>query len=116
MDSGRGLAGGDFPVSGVANLIAELRESYPFLTDRWARRLVRAYGTEARDIMGDAKAVEDLGPDFGATLTGAEVDWLMTREYARTAEDVIWRRSKLGLRLDADQVAVIDAYMAGKAG
>ncbi|SEM73152.1 homodimeric glycerol 3-phosphate dehydrogenase (quinone) [Loktanella fryxellensis] len=96
--AGVALPGGDFPVGDVDRLIADLRADYPFLTDRWARRLIRAYGTEARLILGTATSPADLGPDFGATLTGAEVDWLMRHEFARTADDVLWRRSKLGLR------------------
>jgi hypothetical protein len=80
-------------------------EAYPFLTEGWALRLVRAYGTEARAILGGAARPMDLGRDFGATLTEAEVRWLMDREWARTAEDVVWRRTKLGLRLTADQIA-----------
>ncbi|WP_424934009.1 glycerol-3-phosphate dehydrogenase [Amaricoccus macauensis] len=105
------LPGGDFPVDGFDALVAELSASFPFLTDRWARRLARAYGTEARDILGEAGAAADLGEDFGATLTEAEVRWLMTREFARSAEDVVWRRSKLGLRLDVDQIAHLDQWM-----
>ena len=105
------LPGGDFPVDGRDDLVAGLIADYPLLTEAWARRLVKAYGTEARLILDDAKAASDLGQDFGATLTAAEVDWLVTREYARSAEDVLWRRSKLGLRLDADQQAALAAYM-----
>ncbi|MFN3147461.1 MAG: glycerol-3-phosphate dehydrogenase [Paracoccaceae bacterium] len=108
------LPGGDFPVDGVPDLIAGLHTEYPFLSERWARRLVRAYGTEAREILGTATGPEDLGEDFGATLTGAEVAWLMDREYARTAEDVLWRRSKLGLRLDDDQVRALQAWMTSR--
>jgi glycerol-3-phosphate dehydrogenase len=105
------LPGGDFAHDGVAALIEGLQRDYPFLTDFWARRLVRAYGTEARIILGNAQASSDLGHDFGATLTEAEVTWLMAREYARSAQDVIWRRSKLGLRLTQAQVAALDAWM-----
>jgi glycerol-3-phosphate dehydrogenase len=108
------LPGGDFPVDGVNDLVAGLRRDYPFLTERWARRLVRAYGTEAREVLGDATKVDDLGRDFGATLTEAELRWLMAREYARTAEDVVWRRSKLGLRLTEAQIAEIDGFMFGE--
>ncbi|GGF43309.1 glycerol-3-phosphate dehydrogenase [Mameliella alba] len=106
------LPGGDFRVRGVGTLISDLRGGYPFLTEFWARRLVRAYGTEAAKVLGDAKEAADLGRDFGATLTEAEVTWLMTHEYARTAEDVVWRRNKLGLRLDAGQIEALDAWMA----
>ena len=106
------LPGGDFPYDGVGALIADLRRGYPFLTDSWARRLVRAYGTEARDVLGKAANTTDLGRDFGATLTEAEVRWLMTQEYAQSAEDVLWRRSKLGLRFDQNQVAVLEEWIA----
>ena len=102
------LPGGDFPVDGFDALVSGLRKDYPFLSDRWARRLVRAYGTEARLILGDAKSADDLGRDFGATLTQAEVNWLTSKEYARTAADIVWRRSKLGLRLSKEQIAALD--------
>lgn len=106
------LPGGDFKVDARDRLVADLQADYPFLDARWALRMVKAYGTEAKDILGEAKAPTDLGQDFGATLTAAEVEWLIAREFARTAEDVIWRRSKLGLRLTADQIAALDAFMA----
>jgi glycerol-3-phosphate dehydrogenase len=105
------LPGGDFPVDGVQAQIGALMVAYPFLSDRWARRLVRAYGTDAKDVLGRAQKAEDLGLDFGATLTEAEVRWLMQYEFARTAADVVWRRSKLGLRLSPDQIAAIDTFM-----
>ncbi|CUH38935.1 Aerobic glycerol-3-phosphate dehydrogenase [Jannaschia seosinensis] len=110
--AGVAMPGGDFPVDGVNDLVAELRRNHPFLTDRWALRLVRAYGTEAREVLHGAKTAEDLGQDFGATLTAREVNWLMDAEYAFTANDVLWRRSKLGLRLDAEAAAALDTYMA----
>ncbi len=106
------LPGGDFKVGDRDKLVADLQAAYPFLGATWALRLIRAYGTEARTILCDAKKAADLGQDFGATLTEAEVRWLISREYAQTAEDVVWRRSKLGLRLGADQIAALDAFMA----
>ncbi|WP_397541984.1 glycerol-3-phosphate dehydrogenase [Roseovarius salis] len=109
--AGAPLPGGDFEVGEVERLIADLRAAYPFLTEFWARRLVRAYGTEARGLLGDAAIAGDLGRDFGATLTEREVTWLMTREYARDAQDVLWRRSKLGLRMEAGQVEELDRWM-----
>ena len=112
--AGVALPGGNFPVDGVDRLIADLLGHYPFLTQGWAARLIRAYGTEAQLILGDAKSATDLGRDFGATLTEAELRWLMTHEYALTAQDVVWRRSKLGLRLGADQIAAIDSFMAAQ--
>lgn len=109
------LPGGNFPHDGVARLTAKLKADHPFLTDYWAARLVRAYGTEATVILGAATTADALGEDFGATLTGAEVQWLMAHEFAATAADVVWRRSKLGLRMTADQIERLDRFMAGAA-
>ena len=95
----------------VEQIVAGLRASYPFLSEFWARRLVRGYGTEARDILGDAATADDLGRDFGATLTEREVRWLMDKEYAREADDVVWRRSKLGLRMTDGEVAALGEWM-----
>ncbi len=112
--AGVAMPGGNFPVDGVENLIRRLKEDYDFLDDFWAKRLIRAYGTEARAVLGDAQSAEDLGQDFGATLTAREIRWLMDHEYARTAEDVVWRRSKLGLRLDAAEIKLLDDWMKGQ--
>ncbi len=108
------LPGGDFPHDGVRALEGTLRSQFPFLTAAHIARLVRAYGTETREILGKAEAPMDLGRDFGATLTEAELRWLMSREWARRAEDVIWRRTKLGLRMTPDQIAALDAWMTGE--
>jgi len=105
------LPGGDFPVGGVGALIDRLRVDFEFLDDRWARRLTRAYGTEAREVLGDAKAVADLGKHFGASLYQWEVEWLIAREYARSADDILWRRSKLGLRLSQEEAAALDEWV-----
>ena len=110
--AGVALPGGEFPVDGVDDLIEGLRADYPFLDAFWARRLVRAYGTEAGEVLGDAAGPEELGAVFGATLTAREVDWLRAREFAMTAEDVVWRRSKLGLRLEPGQIATLDEWMS----
>jgi len=111
--AGIALPGGDFPVDGAPALIAGLKARYPFLTDFWATRLVRTYGTEAGLILGAAQSPADLGRDFGATLTEAEVRWLMTKEYARTADDVLWRRTKLGLRLTPAEQTELGRWMSG---
>ena len=109
--AGVSLPGGDFPVDGVAALIGELRQSYPFLNAFWASRLIKAYGTEARLILDDAKSLEEMGKAFGASLTEREIVWLMDKEYARTAEDVVWRRSRLGLRMSKPEIADLNTWM-----
>lgn len=107
------LPGGDFTVSGIPALVAQLRADYPFLPQAHAERLVRAYGTRAGQILSGAKSPADLGHDFGATLTEKEVRYLAAKEFARTAEDIVWRRSKLGLRLSRTEIAALDDWMKG---
>lgn len=109
--AGAALPGGNFKVDAFETLVDDLKQTHGYLDDFWALRLVRAYGTEAAAILGAAKSASDLGKDFGATLTEAEIRWLMDKEYALTAEDVVWRRSKLGLRLTKEQIAAIDHWM-----
>ena len=105
------LPGGDFPVDGYETQVALLRGTHPFLAEAHARRLVRAYGTRAAVLLDGARDAAGLGRVFGADLTEAELRYLAREEWARTAEDVVWRRSKLGLRLSAEQVAAVDAAM-----
>lgn len=112
--AGAPLPGGDFAHDGVAGLIDTLADDYPFLDAFWARRLIRAYGTDAWDVLGDSKTPDDLGETFGATLTAREVTYLITHEFARSAEDVVWRRNKLGLRLSGDEIAALDAWMGAQ--
>lgn len=102
------LPGGDFPIDGFDAQVASVRARYPFLAATTARRLVRAYGTRASALLGTATCAADLGPSYGADLTEAELRYLVDFEWARTAEDVVWRRSKLGLRLTAAQIADVN--------
>jgi len=106
------LPGGDFPVQGFEALVSEMQSRYAFLDRDLIRRLARAYGTLIPEIMKDARSRGDLGRSFGAGLTEAELNYLADREWAMSAEDVVWRRSKLGLRLTKDEIAEIDAFMA----
>jgi glycerol-3-phosphate dehydrogenase len=98
-------------VDGVDRLITDLITAYPFLTKPWAKRLIRAYGTDAQAVLGKAEKASDLGRDFGATLSEAEVQYLREREFATTAQDILWRRTKLGLRFDAVQTAALETYL-----
>ena len=106
------LPGGDLDVLAITALTAELQRGYPFLSAAHASRLAHAYGTNASKVLGPAKSMTDLGASFGATLTESEVRYLMSKEWARTAEDIVWRRSKLGLRLSAGEIAAIDDWIA----
>jgi glycerol-3-phosphate dehydrogenase len=107
------LPGGDFPVDGVPQQIASLAAHYPFLEAAWAERLVTAYGTQAAMVLGDAHSLADCGQHFGMGLTTRELDYLRNSEWARTAEDVLWRCSKLGLHLTAGQCEAVRQAMEG---
>ncbi len=108
---GAALPGGDFPATGFDVEVGRLKNAYPFLDLKLARRLVRLYGTRARTLLGLAKSEADLGRRFGADLYEAEVRYLMVHEWAVTAEDVLWRRTKHGLRLSRDDAAALDEFM-----
>ena len=97
------LPGGDFPVRGFDGLVASLTRSHPGLPAVLVRRLARAYGTRVRGMLSGVDRLEDMGQSFGAGLTEREVAYLVEREWARTADDILWRRSKLGLRLGAEE-------------
>ncbi|MDQ0317885.1 glycerol-3-phosphate dehydrogenase [Pararhizobium capsulatum DSM 1112] len=112
--AGSSLPGGDFPATGYDAQVSALKDRYSFLGDRHARRLVRLYGTLAARMLGEAKALSDLGRHFGADLYEVEVNWLMNREWARYAEDVLWRRTKLGLKVGPAEVAGLEEYMREK--
>src|SRR5438128_8906365 len=109
------LPGGDLDVSAVGALAAELARSYPFLSPSHASRLAHAYGTRAVKVLGNAKTMADLGQSFGATLTESEVRYLIANEWACTADDIVWRRAKLGLRLSASEIAAIDEWIVANA-
>ncbi len=105
------LPGGDFELSTFEKLRNSLRGAFPFLDTDWADRLLRCYGREAWDILHGSKSREDLGLDFGASLHEVEVRWLMSREFAQTAEDVVWRRTKLGLVMSNEEITALEAWM-----
>ncbi len=107
------LPGGDFAVLALDAEINRLQRDYPFLTASHARRLIKAYGTKAWQLLGDASSSSELGIDFGATLTEREVRYLIEHEWARTADDILWRRSKLGLRMASQQQTNLEAWFAG---
>ncbi|AZI35821.1 glycerol-3-phosphate dehydrogenase [Caenibius tardaugens NBRC 16725] len=101
------LPGGDFPAGAVDTVIAGLQADYPFLDPVQATRIARAYGTRAGRWLGHARSRADLGRDFGAGLSEAELDYLRREEWAQSGQDVLWRRSKLGLHMTEDQRAAV---------
>jgi glycerol-3-phosphate dehydrogenase len=109
------LPGGDFAWERFDDEVERARERWRFLSEAQAQRLVAAYGTRLAAILGDAKARADLGPAFGEELTAAEVRYLMAKEWARFPDDILWRRSKLGLTMPPADREALAAFMAGAA-
>lgn len=107
------LPGGEFEATAFDAEVAKLKAAYPFLDMRLARRLTRLYGTRAKALLGLAKSEADLGRNFGADLYEAEVRYLVDKEWAVTADDILWRRTKRGLKLGKDQKAVLEEFLHG---
>ena len=110
------LPGGDFPMDGADRLLSRLLSEYPFLEYRWGQRMVASYGTLAWTILGNARCLDDCGIHFGHGLTECEVDYLMCREWAQTAEDVLWRRTKLGLLFSERETQLLAGHLVAKIG
>ncbi len=107
------LPGGD--IGGFDGALKAARRRWPFLGEPQLTRLLHAYGSRLERWLGAATSVDDLGAYYGAGLTGAEVDYLVATEWARTAEDILWRRTKLGLHVEPKQAARLAEYLAAKA-
>ncbi|WP_415437112.1 glycerol-3-phosphate dehydrogenase [Acetobacter fabarum] len=109
------LPGGDVGEGGFDGALARLRRVAPWLPEELAWRLMRNYGSRTYEIIGQANSMDDMGELLGGDLSTREVDYLMAREWARTAEDVLWRRSKLGLHLNDAEKARVETYVQKKA-
>lgn len=105
------LPGGDFGTGEAGAVADRLKSDYPFLMPNHARRLVRLYGTRAWDLLGETDSLAGLGEQFGADLTAREVDYLIDTEWARTVDDILWRRTKLGLRVSGRDTRALQAYL-----
>jgi glycerol-3-phosphate dehydrogenase len=108
---GATLPGGDFDRSGFDGLLSRVRKDYPFLAEAHARRLVRLYGTNATVILGKARSMADLGAVFGDDLTEAEIGYLIDKEWACAPEDILWRRTKTGLKIAPEGVAALEEFL-----
>lgn len=108
------LPGGDMPDGDVDGYLKSLQERYPWLPSALASRLVRHYGTRAERLLDGARSLSDLGECYGADLYEREVAYLVANEWAASAEDILWRRTKLGLRLSPAQVARLEERLAAQ--
>lgn len=108
------LPGGDIDDADVARFLNQTRARYPWLPAGLAARYVNAYGTLTAALLDGADGLDDLGHDFGASLFEREVAYLADTEWARSAEDILWRRSKLGLVVPEETASALDDWFAGR--
>ena len=100
---------------GFAHFLWEASERFPWLPPEMLLRLARAYGTRLDRVLDNASCCEDLGQLFGGDLYEAELRYLAEHEYARSADDVLWRRSKLGLHLPAEAHSAVADWFTARA-
>ena len=109
------LPGGDLPDADRAGFAQALEREFPALPPGLLRALARRHGTRVRGLLQGARTVEDLGEDYGAGLTERELAWLVEQEWARAADDVLWRRTKCGLSMTPAQRARVAQRMSARA-
>jgi glycerol-3-phosphate dehydrogenase len=107
------LPGGDFGSDGMIAYQRHLASRHPYLPEAQLARYVKLYGTRSDILLQDVRNLADLGFCFGANLYEREVEFLRETEWAETADDIVWRRSKLGLRMTRDEIAALDVYLSG---
>jgi glycerol-3-phosphate dehydrogenase len=115
--AGEALPGGEFKRAARAREVARLQLTYPQLAPHFLTGLFARHGLRAWDILQDAETAADLGRDYGGGLTQCETDYLVRYEWARSADDILWRRTKCGLHMSVQQrVAFAEAFVAGRPG
>ena len=105
------LPGGDLAAPNFAQFLGLVRVRWPFLDPDVAERMAHAYGSRLTQVLGEARAWGDLGEDFGSGLSEAELRYLVRHEWARTPQDVLWRRTKLGLTASPETVRKIESWL-----
>ena len=106
------LPGGDIPDADFDAWLPTLAQRYPFIPEGLLWRYARNYGTRIHTLLGDARSLDDLGAHLGDGIYAAELEYLVRYEWARTAEDVLWRRSRMGLHITEDTGCTLHAWFA----
>ncbi|MBT3608779.1 MAG: glycerol-3-phosphate dehydrogenase, partial [Gammaproteobacteria bacterium] len=109
--SGTRLPGGHFPVEGFEDLVSKIKQDYAFISEPLARRLARLYGTDSFKMLAQRNSLEALGQHFGGELYAAEVDYLVQYEWVQQADDLLYRRTKLGLVLSNEEQVALRIYL-----
>ena len=105
------LSGGEFSLAEKDKQIEDLAQDYIFIDKKESQRLINLYGTKARSFLGKSSSRSDLEKDFGKNLSAAEVEYLIKYEFARRAEDILWRRTKLGLYFSQQQTRILEKWI-----
>jgi glycerol-3-phosphate dehydrogenase len=105
------LPGGDLPGHSLARFLRSVERRYPWLPANLRTRYSRSYGTRIDRVIGDARSLQDLGDEVLPQLYAREIEYLCREEWARTAQDILWRRSKLGVHLGADAAATLTRWL-----
>jgi glycerol-3-phosphate dehydrogenase len=108
------LPGGDMAGANLAAFTAQALRAHAWAPEPLLKRWARTYGTRLETLVGDARRLDDLGADLGGGLHEAEVDYLLAHEWARTADDILWRRTRLGLHVGEDTVARLQRRLEGR--
>jgi glycerol-3-phosphate dehydrogenase len=111
LDRRRAYARRHLPAGDAPRFLQRLQERHPQLPQPLLRALARRHGALAHDVLGNAAIAADLGAHFGAELYAREIDYLVEQEWAASAEDVLWRRTKAGLSLDPGQREAVARYL-----
>lgn len=102
------------PAGGLGDFMQqEIVPRYSWLPQAQRDALARRHGSELPELLGDARGPADLGEDFGGGLCERELEWMLSREWARSADDILWRRSKCGLHMTADQREKVARWLGG---
>ncbi len=105
------LPGGDLPDGSFAVFLRTVERRYPWLPASLRRRYAQAYGTRIERVIRDAKSLDDMGPELVPQLLAREAEYLCDEELAQTADDILWRRTKLGLHLRGGSTAGLDDWL-----
>ena len=108
------LPGGDIPDADFSGFFDRFQSGYPWLPKALAHRYARSYGTRAQRMLADCQSLSDLGAEVSPGLFEIEVNYLVEHEWARSAEDILWRRSKLGLHTTQEAITALQACLARK--
>ena len=112
--SNKPLPGGEFSPSQFNSLLKKNIKKYSFIDQKIIERLFKSYGTNLQNILKKKTSIKELGIYFGAGLYQCEVEWLINNEWAKTASDIAWRRTKLGIVLSTNEIKSLDQYIASR--